>query len=155
MLRRPDSIPTGDTIIKDPVLEPFFISKSQSSGYTVYERVTKGENNTEYIKTICYPGNFNYASKSIANEKAYNQIFNITYGEGREILKLIEIIKNNFSNIEVEFKERSKLVPVRGTLSNSKSKDLLDYKSEWPLEKGYQQYINWYKDFFDKKINVS
>ena len=94
-------------------------------------------------------------SKSIANEKAYNQIFNITYGEGREILKLIEIIKNNFSNIEVEFKERSKLVPVRGTLSNSKSKDLLDYKSEWPLEKGYQQYINWYKGFFDKKINVS
>ena len=94
-------------------------------------------------------------SKSIANEKAYNQIFNITYGEGRKILKLIEIIKNNFSNIEVEFKERSKLVPVRGTLSNSKSKDLLNYKSEWPLEKGYQQYINWYKDFFEKKINVN
>ena len=94
-------------------------------------------------------------SKSIGNEKAYNQIFNITFGEGRQILKLIEIIKNNFSNIEVEFKERSKLVPVRGTLSNAKSKDLLGYRSEWPLEKGYQQYISWYKDFFDKKINVN
>ena len=70
-------------------------------------------------------------------------------------MKLIEIIKNNFSNIEVEFKERSKLVPVRGTLSNAKSKDLLGYRSEWPLEKGYQQYISWYKDFFDKKINVN
>ena len=94
-------------------------------------------------------------SKSIGNEKAYNQIFNITFGEGREILKLIEIIKDNFSNIEVEFKERSKLVPVRGTLSNAKSKDLLGYRSEWPLEKGYQQYISWYKDFFDKKMNVN
>tara|TARA_B100000989_G_scaffold298929_1_gene291138 strand:- start:3386 stop:4408 length:1023 start_codon:yes stop_codon:yes gene_type:complete len=93
-------------------------------------------------------------SKSIGNKKAYNQIFNITFGEGREILKLIDIIKKNFNNIEVEFKERDKLVPVRGTLSNSKSKELLGYKSEWPLEKGYQKYISWYKDFFNKKINV-
>jgi len=69
MLRRPDSIPSGDTIIQDPVMEPFFISKSQSGGYTVYERVIKGENNTEYIKTICYPGTFNHALKSVAREK--------------------------------------------------------------------------------------
>jgi hypothetical protein len=78
MLRRPDSIPAGDTIITDPVLEPFFISKSQSGGYTVYERVIKGEKNTEYIKTICYPGNFNYALKTIANEKL-NSGTNKTY----------------------------------------------------------------------------
>jgi hypothetical protein len=69
MLRKPDSIPSGDTIIQDPVMEPFFITKSQSGGYTVYERVVKGENNTEYIKTICYPGNFNFALKTIATEK--------------------------------------------------------------------------------------
>jgi hypothetical protein len=69
MLRRPDSIPSGDTIISDPILEPFFVSKSSTGGYTVYERVTKGENNTEYIKTICYPGNFGYALRSIIEEK--------------------------------------------------------------------------------------
>ena len=66
MLRRPNSIPAGDTIIEDPVMEPFFIAKSQSSGYTVYERVVKGENNTEYIKTICYPSNFGSALKAVA-----------------------------------------------------------------------------------------
>ena len=80
MLRRPDSIPSGDTIIQDPVMEPFFISKSQSGGYTVYERVTKGENNTEYIKTICYPGTFNHALKSVAREKlnsGENNIYNL------------------------------------------------------------------------------
>jgi len=65
MLRNPNSIPSGDTIIQDPVMEPFFITRSQTGGYTVYERVTKGENNTEYIKTICYPGNFNHALKSV------------------------------------------------------------------------------------------
>jgi len=77
-LRRPDSIPEGDTVITDPVLEPFFISKSSTGGYTVYERVTKGENDTEYIKTICYPGNFGYALKTIAEEKT-NSANNKTY----------------------------------------------------------------------------
>ena len=69
MLRRPDSIPSTDTIITDPVLEPFFISKSSTGGFTVYERVVKGDNNTEYIKTVCYPGNFGYALKIIVEEK--------------------------------------------------------------------------------------
>ena len=69
MLRNPNSIPSGDTIIQDPVMEPFFITRSQTGGYTVYERVVKGDNNTEYIKTICYPGSFNHALKSVAREK--------------------------------------------------------------------------------------
>ena len=68
MLRRPDSIPSTDTIIQDPAMEPFFITKSSSGGYTVYERVIKGDNDTPYIKTICYPGNFSYALKSVAKE---------------------------------------------------------------------------------------
>ena len=68
MLRRPDSIPASDTVIQDPAMEPFFITKSNSGGYTVYERVVKGENNTPYIKTICYPGNFSYALKTVAEE---------------------------------------------------------------------------------------
>ena len=72
MLRKPDSIPAGDTLIQDPVMEPFFISKSQSGGYTVYERVVKGNNNTEYIKTVSYPATFNAALKRVANEKLNN-----------------------------------------------------------------------------------
>jgi len=93
-------------------------------------------------------------SKSISNQKAYNEIFNITYGNGREILELIEIIKDNFGSIEIEFRNKSKLIPERGTLSNAKSKELLKYESKWSIEEGYQKYIDWYKDFFNKKINV-
>ena len=80
MLRKPDSIPAGDTVITDPVMEPFFISKSQSGGYTVYERVVKGEKNTEYIKTVAYPSTFNSALKRVANEKLNNgesKIYNL------------------------------------------------------------------------------
>jgi|SRR5210317_2265707 len=68
MLRKPNSIPAGDTIIADPVMEPFFIARSQTGGYTVYERVVKGEKDTEYIKTISYPSTFGSALKTIANE---------------------------------------------------------------------------------------
>ena len=63
MLRKPDSIPASDTVIKDPGMEPFFITKSSTGGYTVYENVVKGENNTPYIKTICYPARFSFALK--------------------------------------------------------------------------------------------
>ncbi len=68
MLRNPDSVPSSDTIIQDPVMEPFFITRSQTGGYTVYERVVKGENDTEYIKTLGYPSNFGNALRSVARE---------------------------------------------------------------------------------------
>ena len=68
MLRNPDSVPASDTLIQDPVMEPFFITRSQTGGFTVYERVTKGENNTSYIKTISYPSNFGNALKTVARE---------------------------------------------------------------------------------------
>jgi len=68
MLRKPDSIPASDTVIKDPGMEPYFITKSSTGGYTVYENVIKGENNTPYIKTICYPARFSNALKVVAEE---------------------------------------------------------------------------------------
>jgi len=68
MLRNPNSIPSGDTLIQDPVMEPFFIARSQTGGFTVYERVVKGEKNTEYIKTISYPSTFGSALKTVARE---------------------------------------------------------------------------------------
>lgn len=95
MLRRPDSVPAGDTVITDSVMEPFFIAKSQSGGYTVYERVIKGEKNTEYIKTICYPSTFNSALKRVANEKLNNgesKLYNL-----KEYLTRWENIQNEMS----------------------------------------------------------
>ena len=68
MLRNPNTIPKDDTIIADPVMEPFFITRSQTGGYTVYERVVKGANDTEYIKTVSYPSNFGNALKVVARE---------------------------------------------------------------------------------------
>lgn len=69
MLRKPDSIPSSDTIIEDSAMEPFFITRSQTGGYTVFERVIKGDNNTEYIKTLGYPSRFGNALQMVAREK--------------------------------------------------------------------------------------
>ena len=68
MLRNPDSIPAGDTIIKDPAIEPFFITRPQVGGYVVYEKVVKGENKNNYLKTVAYPASFNHALKVVARE---------------------------------------------------------------------------------------
>ena len=96
MLRKPDSIPSNETIVEDPVMEPFFITRSQTGGYTVYERVVKGENNTEYIKTLGYPSNFGNALKTVARE-----ILNVSGKEYdlKSYVKRWEDVKNSLTSI--------------------------------------------------------
>ena len=86
--------------------------------------------------------------KIIENKNSLNEIFNITYGSSRPINNLIKILQKDFPNIEIEHKIRDKLMPKRGTLSIEKAKKLLNYDPQWPLEKGYPDYIKWYKDIF-------
>ena len=86
----------------------------------------------------------------LENEKSKNQIFNITYGEGRKIIDLIEILKKHFGKINLIKKERSKLMPKRGRLSGDKARDLIGYNPTWDLDKGYSEYIEWYIDFFER-----
>ena len=91
----------------------------------------------------------------INNKNSINQIFNLTYGEGREINEMVEILKKHFPKLKLKKKDRDDLMPYRGTLSMNKAKSLLDLKSNWKLEKGYKKYIDWYIDFFTKnKKNI-
>ena len=96
MLRNPDSIPASDTIIADPVMEPFFITRSQTGGYTVYEKVIKGENNTSYIKTVSYPSNFGNALRVIAKEKLNEE--GKTY-DLKSYVERWENVKNSLTSI--------------------------------------------------------
>lgn len=82
------------------------------------------------------------------NEKAFNQIFNITYGNARKIIELTEIMKEYFNNLSIIKIERDKLMPERGTLDNSKAKELINFSPNFPIEIGYKSYIKWYKDFW-------
>ncbi len=84
---------------------------------------------------------------TIGNPKAMNQTFNVTYGGSRSIQDLIDVVKAEFPEIDVKFQERDKLMPFRGTLSVDKARDLLGYEPAYPIEKGFREYIEWYREF--------
>ena len=82
-------------------------------------------------------------------ENAKNQTFNLTYGDSRKISELTEILKKEFPDIKIYYKEREEFMPERGTLDVSKAKKLLGYKPINPIETGYVKYISWYKKFWN------
>jgi len=88
--------------------------------------------------------------KCCTNPNAINQTFNLTYGNSRPIIDLIKILENNFDNIKLVKKPREDFMPDRGTLDIAKAKDLINFQPQNPIEIGYQKYINWYKEFFNK-----
>lgn len=85
----------------------------------------------------------------IQHPAAHNQIFNLTYGSSRSILDLVNVVREHFPEIEVEKMERDRLMPVRGTLSVDKARQLIGYEPKNPVEVGFPKYINWYKDLFN------
>ncbi|MBA7490679.1 dTDP-glucose 4,6-dehydratase [subsurface metagenome] len=82
----------------------------------------------------------------IIKPEGKNQTFNLTYGEHRTINSLAAIIKKHFPDTKIVRKKRDQLTPFRGTLKIDKAKKLLGYQPEYPLEIGYPEYINWYKE---------
>tara|TARA_B100000989_G_scaffold298686_1_gene289114 strand:+ start:1699 stop:2712 length:1014 start_codon:yes stop_codon:yes gene_type:complete len=85
------------------------------------------------------------------NKNSINQIFNITYGRGRKINELADILIKNFPSTKIIYTDRDKLMPKRGTLLNEKSKDLLKFKPSFQIEQGYNKYIEWYKNFWSQQ----
>jgi nucleoside-diphosphate-sugar epimerase len=88
--------------------------------------------------------------KCCDNKNSINQTFNITYGESRMISELIEILRKNFSNINIIKKSKENFMPERGTLNIDKARDLIGYNPGYSIEKGYQKYIDWYKAFISR-----
>jgi nucleoside-diphosphate-sugar epimerase len=76
---------------------------------------------------------------------ARNQVFNMTFGGARSLNQMAEIVKQAFPGIEVKYNPRDALMPERGTLSVEKARKLIGYEPQFPLEKGFVRYIDWYK----------
>src|SRR5262249_47878463 len=81
---------------------------------------------------------------------ARNQVFNLTYGSSRSVQDLVGIVRQHFPQVEVQYVERDKLMPFRGTLSVGKARQLLGYEPKNPIEVGFPKYIDWYKQFWGK-----
>lgn len=84
--------------------------------------------------------------KVIGNDNSRNQTFNLTYGSSRSLNDMVEILKEYFPNISVEYTPKDRLMPDRGTLSVERARKLIGYEPQWPLEKGFRKYIEWYRN---------
>jgi nucleoside-diphosphate-sugar epimerase len=90
----------------------------------------------------------------IENDNAKNETFNLTYGESRSLIDMVNIVKGQFPDLKIKYQEKDKLMPNRGTLSVDKAKQLIGYNPKFSLDKGYLDYINWYKEFYIR-MNLS
>jgi nucleoside-diphosphate-sugar epimerase len=88
---------------------------------------------------------------TIARPEARNEIFNITYGASRTVGDLAELVREHFPGLTVIDEPREALMPERGTLSVDKARRLLGYEPAYPLEKGFVEYIRWYKQLADEQ----
>ncbi|MDA7485754.1 NAD(P)-dependent oxidoreductase [Candidatus Pelagibacter ubique] len=93
-------------------------------------------------------------TRCIGNKNAFNQIFNLTYGSACSVAEMAEIVQQHFPKVNLRNVSRDKLMPKRGTLNVDKARDLIGYNPSWPLKKGYQKYIEWYKEFADSKPDL-
>ena len=84
--------------------------------------------------------------RAIGNPAARNEAFNITTGAARTLAELIELVREHFPEVEVEFVERDALRPYRGTLSIDKARQLIGYDPQTTLEDGLDRYVAWYRD---------
>ena len=81
----------------------------------------------------------------VEKPQARNQVFNLTYGGARSLNQMADIMRANFPDLVVKYNPRDALMPERGTLSIEKARRMLGYEPQFPLEKGFVRYINWYK----------
>ena len=86
----------------------------------------------------------------LTQPKAKNELFNLTYGQSRSLLEVIEILEEHFPHFEVRFEDKDKLVPDRGTLSVDKARELIGYNPQFPIERGLHRYIQWYRTMIDQ-----
>ncbi len=88
----------------------------------------------------------------ISSKNSYNEIFNLTYGKAEKIKILAETVAKFFPQIGIKYSKRDKLMPFRGTLDITNIKKKLGFTPSYPIFKGLELYINWYKEDIDRKF---
>ena len=84
--------------------------------------------------------------RSIEHDGARNEIFNMTAGKARSLRDLVTLVQQHFPELEVEYVERDRLRPFRGTLSMDKARELIGHVPAVELEDGLRRYVDWYRE---------
>ncbi|MCX7862510.1 MAG: NAD(P)-dependent oxidoreductase [Bacteroidales bacterium] len=98
-----------------------------------------------YIEDLCQG-----ISLAINNPKSIHQIFNISYGQGRKIAELAQIVKQMFPDVKIISNECKPFRPNRGAMNITKAKEMLNYRPQVDLEQG----MMFYRDFLKHHIGL-
>ena len=93
-----------------------------------------------YIKDLCQG-----VIRCIVSPVALGETFNITYGGARTLNDLAHLVLEHFPGLSIVNNPRDALMPERGTLSIDKARRLIGYEPQYPVDRGFVDYILWYK----------
>ena len=109
--------------------------------------ITINGDGNEYLD-FTYIGDFvQGVVRCMQHEEARNEIFNITYGNARTISDMVDILQRYYPDATIRHTPRDQLLPKRGTLSIDKARRLVGFEPAYPLERGFAEYIDWYRSF--------
>lgn len=93
----------------------------------------------------------NVLAASISNPEAFNQVYNVAYGERKDLNTLFELIRSELAksfpelaSIQANYGPERKGDVKHSMADISKAKRLLGYEPEYNLELGMQNAISWY-----------
>ncbi len=84
---------------------------------------------------------------ALKTDKIKNETFNLTFGQGRSLAELAQIIKSYFPKTKIISRTIAAELkrPKRGTMNITKAKKLLGYRPQYPLEKGVAEYLKFFQ----------
>jgi len=77
--------------------------------------------------------------------KASGEAFNLTRGEGRSLLELVECLKSESLEFPIEIQEQEMYRPKRGALGIDKARELIGFDPKIGLEEGMRRYLEFYR----------
>jgi nucleoside-diphosphate-sugar epimerase len=81
----------------------------------------------------------------MTSPNALNQVFNLTYGQGRSLDELADVLKKHFPDLKISHEPRDSLMPERGTLKIDKARNAIGYNPKYSLADGLERYVAWYR----------
>lgn len=77
--------------------------------------------------------------------RAAGESFNVTYGQGRSLREVIELLRERYPSLQAQFIVEPSFRPKRGALDIGKARSLLGYAPQYSLEKGLPEYARRYE----------
>lgn len=90
---------------------------------------------------------------ALDSDKAINETFNMTRGEGRSIAELAEVVAGIVPNTEVVSRAVQVFRPNRGALAIDKARDLLGFEPGYSLEEGMRLYHRYVQSLSNSMVD--